>query len=209
LAKSLARDLLRIVAFIPFHSANLEKVIDRAWWWADDVFVRTYADNDVDAIVYGDMWAHELAVDSIQEAWLECAEVTNLQEGDYVAIIHPDEVLVDSQVIKPAIRNNYGKAIGVQRVLMYDDTHVNADWPPATVWPFIPYKPQGRFLSYSGQARGPYYAMDLNRVDIAAATMLSYQYATPEQRTWWTRISEGSWMMPPSSLEKWKGGGTL
>ena len=72
----IARDLQRIVAFIPFHSDRLDEVIDRAWWWADEIFVRDYPESKVDAMVFGDPYAHEIDLDSIEEAWLECEQKT-------------------------------------------------------------------------------------------------------------------------------------
>lgn len=206
MARVIARDLLRIVAFIPFTSDHLDKVIDRAWWWADEIFVRCHPDQDVDAMKCEMQWAHELALDDIQEAWLECVERTNLEEGDYVAWLFPDEVVVNAQAIKPAIRNNWGKAVGADIVYMHNETQRRTDIG-GSVWPFFPFKDEGRIHTFNQRGRGPHYTSELNRVETGAATILSYQLDSRLKRLEWGGVFPVQTSSAP--LEKWEGGGNL
>ena len=206
----IARDLQRIVAFIPFHSDRLDEVIDRAWWWADEIFVRDYPESKVDAMVFGDPYAHEIDLDSIEEAWLECEQKTHLKEGDYLAFLWPDEVIVDPQVIKTAIRHNWGRSIGATVIALQDEENYRLDHrSDLTVWPFVPYKPQGRFFTFSYRMRGPAYVMELDRVEIAAATILTYQFSTEPKREYWAHELEDPGLIINVPTKKWTGGGTL
>jgi len=207
----LARDLLRIVVFIPFYSQNLEAVIDRAWWWADDIFAVVPPDVRVDALSFEtDRASSYQNLDLMQDAYDTCLEKTRIEEGDYICILYPDEVVVQSDALRPAIRNHHGKGIGLSMIAMHDESDYRDDHRSAgMVWPLFPYHSQGRFIDPSYQVRGPGYVHELERVQHPAATMLTYQFASPEQRKYWAgQLADPSLTAPPL-LAKWTGGGTL
>ncbi len=207
----LARDLLRIVAFIPFYSENLEAVIDRAWWWADDIYAVVPPGKQVEALTFETNLAGTYKnIDLMQAAYDDCLEKTRVEEGDYICILYPDEVVVQTSALRPAIRNHYGKGIGLSIIAMHDKVKYRDDHRSTVmVWPLFPYQPQGRFVDPSYRVRGPGYVHELERVEFPAATMLSYQFASSEQRKYWARqLADPSLNVPPP-LETWTGGGTL
>lgn len=206
----LARDLLRIVVFIPFYSPNLEAVIDRAWWWADDIYAVVPPGVEVDALSMESSVASFEQVDQTQAAYDDCLEKTYIEDGDYICILYPDEVVIQSGALRPAIRNHYGKGIGMSVVSMYDETHYRDDWRSnLTIWPLFPYKPQGRFMAPSHRIRGPGYVHELTRVEHPAATMLTYQFASTEQRKYWAGHLNDPALTASVPLAEWTGGGTL
>lgn len=194
---SLARDLLRIVAFVPYRTANISRVVDRAWWWADEVFARDFPESVVQAVLYPDVEAHRLGP-SVDEAWLAFEEETKLREGDYVAVLSPDEVVVDSQAIRKAVRQNLGKVLGATMVRMQDDVRYDVDHYEAkhVHYPFFPYKQHGRFVSVHNPQRGPSYVKDIDRVETPVATILNYADVA--------LASKGR-----KNVAVWTGGGTL
>ena len=207
----LARDLLRIVAFIPFYSKNLEAVIDRAWWWADDIYAVVPPGIQVDALTFETNAASSYKnIDLMQDAYDLCLEKTHIEEGDYICILYPDEVVVQTGALRPAIRNHYGKGIGLSVIAMHDENNYRDDHRSTVmVWPLFPYHPQGRFIDPSYRIRGPGYVHELERVEFPAATMLSYQFASPEQREYWAgQLADPSLKHIPI-LSPWTGGGTL
>ncbi len=210
LNRSLARDLLRIVVLIPFYSVNIERVIERAWWWADDIYAVVPPGVTVDAATLETPLASYADIDVMQQAFDDCVQKLRVVEGDYMAIIYPDEVIVQTGALKPAIRNSFGKSIGVSVISMHNETEYRTDWRSGlTVWPLFPYKPHGKFFAYGKSLRGPNYVHELESVQIPAATMLSYQFASPEQREFWaTKFGDQSLVSPPV-LDVWTGGGTL
>ena len=207
--KSIARDLLRIAVFVPFYSENLEQVIDRAWWWADDVYVRAYPSVEYEAVVYEDQSADDLNLTDIQNAWQDFEERLRLQEGDYVAVLFPDEVIVNPQAVRPALRNNMGRSLGLRAVYMYDESQYFLAWSSELIWPFFPYRPDGRFRDFDFVVRGPSYASRIDRITVPAATCLSYQLSTEDQRRYWAGYWGDHRLLQPPSLGKWTGGGTL
>ncbi len=207
----LARDLLRIVVFIPFYSDNLEAVIDRAWWWADDIYAVVPPNLQVDALSFETNRASSYKnLDLMQDAYDDCLKRTRIEEGDYICILYPDEVVVQSSALRPAIRNHHGKGIGLSVIAMHDKVDYRDDYRSRTmIWPLFPYQPQGRFIDPNYQIRGPGYVHELERVEIPAATMLTYQFASPEQREHWASVLADPGLTAPPPLATWTGGGTL
>lgn len=213
MTKTIARDLLRVVAFIPYVSPIIEKVIDRAWWWADDIFVITPGNMDLDVshtFAYGDR-DNPLNVNVWQSGWEMCEMVLELQYGDYVVDLTPYEVLVPSQTLRPAIRYNFGKALSFIRYFMVNDHEYSTYFRPSSITAVFPYRPHGHY-PYAGQdVRGPDYVRRLDNVSVPASNVLNYMYATPEWRRQYASLFDAPRLTNLANMERaeWTGGGQL
>lgn len=210
--KTIARDLLRVSAFIPYTSQLVEKIIDRAWWWADDVFVVTPDNRTLDAETYqvdnditlADSW-------KMKDIWEEFSNRLELKEGDYVVWLYPSEVLVNSDALRPSIRYNPGKTIGFIRYVMVDEDHFSLYKVPTRVYPVFPFQPGGQYFDYGLDIRGPDYVLRLPKMPVTATELLDYMFFTPEQREFYAerygedRLRNIHYM----AKEKWTKGGLL
>lgn len=199
------RDDLRVVAVIPYPDEFVTETIERALWWADDV-------------ILGDM---NEDVDGLTSAWLDMESLFQPNVDDYVAVLYSGEVVVDSSAIRPAIRQNFGKRIGVTLHWMWDDRHYRTDWqPPRLVYPFFPYQPGAWFDTPARFVRrGPTYAQLLPEVGVPAGNLLAYRFSTPPAREKWAKHYERSayepyaqYVLPlrqAAQLEEWKHGGLM
>lgn len=199
--KTIARDLLRVSAFIPETSPLIEKIVDRAWWWADDVFV--VSNQTLEAETFFDETM------SWSGIWGEFEKRLELKEGDYVVWLEPTEILVNSDALRPAIRYNPDKVIGFNRYTMVDEEHYSLYKPPGRVFPVFPYKPGGLF--FENVVRGPDYVAKLPKMAVSATDMLDYRFSTPEQREFYAslygepRLTNIHYM----ATQKWDKGGLL
>ncbi len=180
------RDLLRIVAIVPYADSFIRPTLNRAWWWADDILVgRITNDETIDADV-----CH---VDGIERAedmnllWKMAEARYSPDENTYIAILHSGEVLAEPSAVRKGIRHNYGKKLGVMAYWMWSNTTYQvADLSPRIVHPFIPYKPSARFdLDADLFERGPNYAKTVNSVQHPVSSLLAYRFSTPDQRERW------------------------
>ena len=202
--KTIARDLLRVSAFIPETSPLIEKVVDRAWWWADDVFV--VSDQTLEAETFHDRTM------TWEGIWQEFENRLELKEGDYVVWLEPTEILVNSDALRPAIRYNPDKVIGFNRYLMVDEDNYSLYKPPGRVFPVFPYRPGGLFFeNILHTLRGPDYVANIPRMAVSATDMLDYRFFTPEGREFYAdlygepRLRNIHYM----ATAKWTGGGLL
>lgn len=187
--KSLARDLLRIVTFIPYPSPNLEKVIDRAWWWSDDIFALVEPGRKVDAVTY-EFPMYETGPEgfptlhAVGNAWSEFTEKLRLSEKDYVAFLLPDEVVVDYSEIRPVLRHNYGKVLMGISHQMQDGHYVpEMDY---TFRMFFPYKHDHKWYTFGRKARSPFF--DQDTIGPYAVTVLDYSpvsHMVERTTKWW------------------------
>lgn len=193
MSKTIARDLLRVIAFIPYATHNIEACVERAWWWADDVFVASDSESDqkLDAEVFNPPMAgrpNPFDVAYLQSVWSEMEERLDPQEGDYIVYLRPDEFLVNGSTMRSAIRSVPDSKITAMSYYMVDPDHYSEVLKPHMITIAGPYKPDGRNIQMSA-ARGPHYMFPLPALSRPATEVLDYALADDvnrfRYRHWW------------------------
>lgn len=204
--KTIARDLLRVAAFIPDVSPIIEKVIERAWWWADDIFVVTPEPITLDAETYlTGFWR------SINECWHVFENQLDLQEGDYVVFLQPTEILVNADALRPAIRYNPDKKLGFVKYYMVNPYEYSTYIQPIRVLTAYPYKSGGIFNTFTSDTRGPDYVERLPSTSVNATDILDYVFADPTTRGDMANLLGESRLenVHNMSRQEWEKGGLL
>jgi hypothetical protein len=213
------RDALRVVALIPFADRYTEGTIARAWWWADEIMVGVEKANlfDAESVLVPERESSE----SMTILWAEAERRFDLTTDDYVAILHSGEVLADASPLRPALRHSFGQRLGVTLHWMWNKEQYRSDWQePRTVWPFIPYRREGRFTHPPNFIlRGPHYASSITAVQYPVADLLAYRFATPDSRDeWHDHYKQSSYephkqyqqsLYAPARLQPWVHGGLM
>lgn len=173
----------------------LDKVLDRAARWVDDVHIvldpmvtaaeiriaDKYAD---DCVILQDPWTdHEGRFR--QGAWSVMEGLMMPELGDVILLLDADEVIFDPEPVRQIAINNPGKRLGFTFHEMWSPSEYRTDghWKPYVGNILIPWRPGGQFRDRRiACGREPTYATGIPAVGTPVASLLHYGYAREEDR---------------------------
>ena len=212
----------------------LAQVIERLTWWADDIHVALDANaGEEEFSVASSITPHARFMSLAwedgegafrQAAWSDMEDVMKPSTQDYIFCIDADEMIVQHDLIKDAVREFAGQRLGFLFHEMWGQRHyrIDGNWKPYIAHVLFPYRPNGRIRERAlASGREPTYVNAISLKGIPLADLLHYGYAREEDRRFkydrYMRLDGGKYhsashidsILYTPSLAEWTGGDGL
>jgi len=212
----------------------LPQVLERITWWADDIHVgfdkgageeefRLVSDVTYHRNFLPLSWSDDEGKFR-QAAWDDMVREMKPTAEDYILCIDADEVIVQHELVKRAVREFAGQRLAFKFHEMWDETHFRIDgfWKPYLAGVLFPYRPGGRIRQQAmACGREPTYVSNLPTKKLSIADILHYGYAREADRQAkyerYMALDAGRYhnvrhlqsIIQPASLKEWRGGGGI
>lgn len=201
----------------------LPRVVRRISHWTRDisvVFDGAAIDQDIRDVPEGfAVWKMDARLDRHEgrartTAWHAMEEMMGPDEGDYIVLLEPDEVVVDHDTLQAKLKVADGGVYPVLLHYMWDENHFRVDGPfrPAPMTAVIPYRRGAQHRNRQVLAgREPAYAHSdhtLVKTNRVIANVLSYGHLAEGYRSRSVGLPD-MYLSTKAVTKEWEGGGLL